>query len=339
MKNLIGFVGVGQCGGNITSLFEEAGYKTFYINTSLEDLSTLESENYYHISGANGSNHDRSKALGYIKNHCQNIIEQIKNHFKKQEIIYLVFSAGGGTGSGISPLLLDMLSNDKDYKDKTFGAVVILPDINELVNIQVNAYNCIIQLSNIKEIGSIFVLDNTKNNREAINNEFYKSFDSVINLPKYINKKGNIDIAEIKELLSIRGICVISISDSSNSTSIIKSLEQSYFNYQKDKNLVYVALSLKDDIDMNSLINYTGKPFDMFINYNTEKTICCLSGMSFPKDRIEVIKNIIDNQRNEIALAVENSKNNSIDNKLEWNIQLKKVVNEFLDFNQIFAKY
>lgn len=336
MKELFGFIGIGQCGGNIVSLFEESGYKTFYINTSLEDLSTLKTDSYYHITEANGSNHDRSKALCYIKSHYQNIIDEIKLRFEKQEIIYLVFSAGGGTGSGISPLLLDMLLS---YKDKTFGAVIVLPGMNELVNVQINAYNCMVQLSNIKEIGSVFVLDNMKNNRETINNEFYKSFNSVINLPKYINKKGNIDIAEVKELLSIRGISVISTSNSSDSTSIIKSLEQSCFSYQKDKNLIYAALSFKDEINLGSLIDYIGKPYDMFINYNIEQTVCCLSGMSFPKDRIEVIKNIIDNQRNEIASAIENSKNNSIDNKLEWDVQLKKINNKQVDFGQIFSKY
>ena len=33
---------------------QEGGYKTYYINTSLEDLMTLETENYYHISNTNG---------------------------------------------------------------------------------------------------------------------------------------------------------------------------------------------------------------------------------------------------------------------------------------------
>ena len=338
MKKSIGFVGIGQCGGNITSLFEEGGYKTFYINTSLEDLSTLSlsNENYYYIQEANGSNHNRSKAINYIKDHYENIINQIRDQFKEQDIVYLVFSAGGGTGSGISPLLLDMLSTN--YKDKVFGAICALPDINEALNVQVNAYNCMVQISNINKLGSVFVLDNSKNsNKELVNTEFYKCFDSVINIPKNTSKKGNIDIAEIKEVLSVRGLATIS-KFSSDTTSIVKSLEQGCFAYQKDKNVVYMALSLNGDIDMSSLINHIGNPYDVFINYNTDQNICCLSGMSFPKDRINTIKAIIENQKEEIESTIENSKNNSIKNELSWDIQLKNN-NKSLEFNQIFSKY
>ena len=42
MKNKIAFVAVGQAGGNIGQLFEQKGYNVLYINTSQEDLDTLE---------------------------------------------------------------------------------------------------------------------------------------------------------------------------------------------------------------------------------------------------------------------------------------------------------
>ena len=42
MKKKISFVAVGQAGGNIGQLFEEKGFAVLYVNTSLEDLDTLE---------------------------------------------------------------------------------------------------------------------------------------------------------------------------------------------------------------------------------------------------------------------------------------------------------
>ena len=42
MKNKIAFVAVGQAGGNIGQLFDVRGFIVLYINTSQEDLDTLD---------------------------------------------------------------------------------------------------------------------------------------------------------------------------------------------------------------------------------------------------------------------------------------------------------
>ena len=44
MKEQMGILGVGQCGGNIVSLFEQKGYECAYVNTSMEDLNSLKNE-------------------------------------------------------------------------------------------------------------------------------------------------------------------------------------------------------------------------------------------------------------------------------------------------------
>ena len=46
MKEQIGILGVGQCGGNIVSLFEQKGYECAYVNTSMEDLNSLKNAKY-----------------------------------------------------------------------------------------------------------------------------------------------------------------------------------------------------------------------------------------------------------------------------------------------------
>lgn len=51
MKDKIAFIAVGQAGGNIGQLFESMGYTVLYINTSREDLETLENAKFrYHVS-------------------------------------------------------------------------------------------------------------------------------------------------------------------------------------------------------------------------------------------------------------------------------------------------
>ena len=52
MKENISFIAIGQGGGNIGSLFENLGHNVLYINTSQEDLKTLdEAKHKYHVKG------------------------------------------------------------------------------------------------------------------------------------------------------------------------------------------------------------------------------------------------------------------------------------------------
>ena len=61
------FIGVGQAGGNIAELFELAGYKALYINTSQEDLATLENaKQKHHIVGGEGAAKDRDRAKALV---------------------------------------------------------------------------------------------------------------------------------------------------------------------------------------------------------------------------------------------------------------------------------
>ena len=55
MKKKISFVAVGQAAGNIGRLFEENGFSVIYVNTSQEDLDTLEKAKFkYHIPQGEG---------------------------------------------------------------------------------------------------------------------------------------------------------------------------------------------------------------------------------------------------------------------------------------------
>lgn len=66
LKDKVVFVGVGQAGGNIAKEFDSLGYKTFFINTSVEDLKVINvpDEQKYHIPYTSGCAKDRDKAIG-----------------------------------------------------------------------------------------------------------------------------------------------------------------------------------------------------------------------------------------------------------------------------------
>ena len=83
MKNKIAFVAVGQAGGNIGQLFEQKGYNVLYINTSQEDLDTLEKAKFkYHIPNGEGCNKDRRKAKQLVIDDFDQIAAEIDSMIK-----------------------------------------------------------------------------------------------------------------------------------------------------------------------------------------------------------------------------------------------------------------
>ena len=148
MKNEIGFVCIGQAGGNIGNLFDELGFNVLYINTSQEDLDTLKGAKHtYHIPGGEGCSKNRDKAKGVLAKSVDSLIERIKAQFSKESFIGVIFATGGGTGSGIGPYLVDFLVNeellDEDgYPTHTVFTVPILPALKETPVARFNSREC-----------------------------------------------------------------------------------------------------------------------------------------------------------------------------------------------------
>jgi cell division GTPase FtsZ len=109
MKDKIAFVAVGQAGGNIGQIFEEKGYHVLYINTSQEDLDTLDhAKHKYHIPGGEGCNKDRHKAKQLVIDDFDQIEAKIEATLMADQL-FVIFASGGGTGSGAGPMLADLL--------------------------------------------------------------------------------------------------------------------------------------------------------------------------------------------------------------------------------------
>ena len=156
MKDRISFVAVGQAGGNIGRLFEQRGFSVLYINTSQEDLDTLENAKFkYHIPGGEGCNKDRHKAKQLIIDDFDNIASEIDAKVRA-DLTFVVFASGGGTGSGAGPMLMDLLIDE----GKHIGAVTVIPAPEESVKSHINAYECFSELTEIAgtaEIGRAHV--------------------------------------------------------------------------------------------------------------------------------------------------------------------------------------
>jgi Trk K+ transport system NAD-binding subunit len=79
MREQFGIIGLGACGSNIASLFEQKQYTTVYVNTSQEDLNAIKGVHKVHISGAEGAAKDRKRVLQLATETFPDIIAKIEN--------------------------------------------------------------------------------------------------------------------------------------------------------------------------------------------------------------------------------------------------------------------
>lgn len=298
MRNKIAFVAVGQAGGNIGQLFEEKGFSVLYINTSQEDLDTLVNAKFkYHIPAGEGCNKNRKKAKQLIIDDFDQIAGEIESKIKA-DMIFVIFASGGGTGSGAGPMLIDLLLDE----GRTIGAVTIIPSNDESVKSHINSYECFSELTEIAEMSSCFIIDNSNGEIMKLNNDFAEAFCSFVEIPeKHKSVKGNIDKAEIEETLKAHGMAVVLQQEAQESAEVIAALRDNIFApAEADRVVKYITASLSENVRMSDIERAIGTPVDNFQTFNNESTIICVSGLTYPQNRLEAVYNKVEENRETI---------------------------------------
>ena len=205
---------------------------------------------------------------------------------------YLVIPVGigGGTGSGIAPSLISFLAN----MGHICIPILVLPSIEESAKVCENAFNFITEISQIHNIGSMFLIDNSTNeDKFAINNKFVKDFVSFIEINNN-STMSNIDTREKKLLLETPGISIIGRSSKTKSSSIdiIESVKHGVYAPIENKNPKYIGLSTSNkSIRISDFYAEYGEPYDTFIGYSQSTSLLYLAGLQFPQKRILELKN------------------------------------------------
>ena len=289
MRNQFGVLALGQCGGNIGVEFEKLGYAVVFLNTSKEDLASIKGAHKLAIPNADGAAKDRKRVLQLASEHIVDIVEKITNILTHKYII-CTFSAGGGTGSGLSIPLMTYLSQI----GKVCIPVVALPDENqESAKSCENSYNVCAELMSIQGLGATFLLDNSRCDKFTINSRFAKELDAFINL-KNSSVYGNIDIAERKQMLSCPGVSVIAKLSKTKSTAseIIQGLYNGIYAEISSKTAMYLGISTSNkSLDTNSITKEFSGIYDVFLGVSEATTIAIVSGLQWPMKRIERFKN------------------------------------------------
>jgi cell division GTPase FtsZ len=284
MRENIGILGLGACGSNIANLFENKGYDTVYLNSSIEDLSVIKGMHKIAIPGADGAAKDRKRVLQLAMESFGDIVQKIENIIT-QKYVVVIYSSSGGTGSGLSTPMIKYLTQI----GRVCIPVVVLPDdCIESAKACENAYNACVELMSIQGIGATFLLDNSRNDKFVINNKFVCEFDSFINI-KNSSMYGNIDMAERKQMLSCPGIAVIGkLSKSRSSASeVIESLHNGIYAEIESKNAYYFGISTSNkSLEINNIVSAIGGVYDTFSGISEATTIAIVTGLQWPQNRI-----------------------------------------------------
>lgn len=319
MKKRMALVGIGQAGGNVIVSAERRGFITGAMNTSPEDLysEALSIVKNKLLLGKNGGcGKDRNIAKNDVKAYHQDIVGFIKTNILEPnpevELVYITFSSSGGTGSGMGPIIIDMLR--KFFPRVTFGAIVITPSNDESPIAIFNSRKCLEELYRLNI--PVILPDNDKIKGASTRNALYNRVnDDVIQSLEDVCKErpssniSNMDNKDKLKLLKTPGVTVIATSqvmplDLKDENTLAKSIQQSwdnsvFVNLDYDKIVKRVGFIFEVSDKITGLINHNtinrdlGLPLEIFEGiYKADKEqriISILTGLSFPENKIKAI--------------------------------------------------
>jgi cell division GTPase FtsZ len=177
-------IGLGQCGGRIADEFSRLNKRaasrrgieivtgTFAVNTDAADLSGLTSikRDYQHrilIGGRKTGGHGVGKVneMGaeIARADADKVIDAIRTtrHFYETDAFLLIAGAGGGTGSGSLPVMIQHVK--RRYSDKPVYAAVVLPFEHEEQTEERTVYNTATCLKSTYAVAdAVFLIDNQR---------------------------------------------------------------------------------------------------------------------------------------------------------------------------------
>lgn len=298
LVNDVAIIGVGGAGTNIAFCLEKLGYTTIHINSSTQDESAIKgAKNIRHLKGFNGCAGNRALAEKALAENMD-IVDEISA--LEESIVYVIFSSAGGTGSGVSTALIDMLVEETD---KTICAIVVLPDKDEDFDFHVNSYKCCQELLEIENMGSVMFLDNNSGNKQTINSICTTMLNTFLS-NNSVSELGNVDEQEKRTILSTHGSMVLSVlgNEKASAEKVVEMLTTNniFAPIQKDGKCEYIGIiNSAKKINKDDIIKIVGIPRRTFEGYGSDKTITAISGLSFPFDHLNSIKEIAKQKHDE----------------------------------------
>ena len=328
----IGVIGIGNTGNQVAALAKERlNVPVIAINSSEKDLETVPDTIPKKLIKdkdglSNGAGKDRLLAKKYLKDSVMNIIkdEEVLKLVTPLDVVFIVSSTGGGTGSGTAPMLYKILSSI--LHDVKIILVGVLPVNNEALSAHVNTLQYLEELYTVLENPTYMLYDNDKladmpsyQIMQKVNNEIVSDMDVLRCTYNYTTKFDSIDDRDMTRLISFPGRIVVSrIEDFKEKDCDNVSIEDMIINdlkrnthveAQRDKKIMASGIitnlsqALTEEFDNNvpKVREFSGEPLHAFnhIYVNEDRkqannVFLIMSGLTPVNDKINLISDRIE---------------------------------------------
>lgn len=327
VKLSIAVIGIGNAGNQIVARAYREGYSVFAINSSLKDLNdTVVNEHIpSFIAGkeARGAGKNREYAKKIFNYNGKELFTnaEFSKIIETADIVFVVSSTAGGTGSGISPVVVSLLT--QMYPSKIIKYYGILPKLSDSIQAQYNTLDCINEINDIK--GVSYMLADLSYYEEDSNDVAYAGVaDNIITsintiAGKYLNasKNGMIDENDMRVIVGEPGYGAVYMIDKVTQEQVDKASIQKYMidkikrspaaDMNRDSIVKQMGVIVNCPEEMaeatksgnySELTDYIGTPLAIFENYSISNTtlgqfILILSGMNLPYARLLKCKEVI----------------------------------------------
>lgn len=316
-------IGCGKTGNKLVNemLKKDGRYTGLFVNTAYNDMVNLEKfseDNAFLFSGANGSGRNRNVAKEYVKNQIQSLVDTICA-YPMHDVITIFTSADGGTGSGMTPMLIQLLKMTYDTKklDRKINLVAVMPDYDNDDKVafenSIEFWNEIMKIKD-KCIDDIKFVDNSKGKTFAeINSRVVELLNNAYSMNGE-HDEGDIDDKDAKVFNTEKGFgLVLTLSDDYKdpTKAIDEAIKNSIFALPNSYDCNYLGISIKEDSyslkDVRNCFDTVYKT--TYRTKNKKHSTIVFGGCNVPSEVIEMIKTKLDDINEK---SVKRESNNSM---------------------------
>lgn len=376
----VGIIGMGNTGNQVAALAQkELNIPVLAINSSAKDLETVpDCVPKKLISSSDGlsqgAGKNRNLAKSYLKDSIMEFLcsEDVKSFINNLDILFIISSTGGGTGSGTAPVMTNIIQST--FADVKVIMVGVLPVNNEALSAHVNTLEYLNELYTSLENQTYMLYDNDSLSNipsyqmmEKVNSEIVKDIDVIRCQYNLTTRFDSIDEQDMMRLVSFPGRIIISrIEDISEKDCDSKSIEDMlienikkncHVEAQRDKKvtasgiITNLSSSLSESFDNHipKVREFIGDPVHDFnhIYINPDRKLpnnifLILSGLTPINDKIHRISDRVDEiEKKQKALEEENALNEIDMGKLSGKVadEDKATPASTVDLQSIFNKF
>ena len=214
----VGVIGLGNTGNQIAALASQMlKIPVLAVNSSQKDLETvtdtIPKRLIVDADGlSQGAGKNRQLAKKYLKDSIMGLLSDAptQEFISSLDVLYIISSTGGGTGSGTSLIMSNIISSM--FADVHVITVGILPVMNEAKSAHVNTLEYLNELYGTLENQTYMLYDNDKYSgmpsykmMESVNEEVVKDIDVTRCMYNYTTRYDSIDEEDMRRLISFPG--------------------------------------------------------------------------------------------------------------------------------------